>query len=56
MVFFSLLSYTTIFDAIATSRKGAFCATARMQNAPFGEAHTQNALFRGVARPECAFP
>ena len=28
------------------SRKGALCATARMQNAPFGEAHTQNALFR----------
>ena len=46
MVFFSLLPYTTIFDAI----------TARMQNALFGEAHTQNALFRDVARPECAFP
>ena len=36
MVFFSLLPYTTIFDAII----------ARMQSAPFGEAHTQNALFR----------
>jgi len=57
MVFFSLLPYTTIFDAIRTltekrilgrgpSRKGALCATARMQNAPFGEAHTQSALFR----------
>ena len=29
--------------------------TARMQNAPFGEAHTQSALFRDVARPECVF-
>ena len=46
MVFFSLLPYTTIFDAIEPSRKGALCATARMQNAPFGEAHTQSALFR----------
>ena len=36
-------------------RKRALGATtARMQNAPFGEAHTQNALFRDVARPECA--
>ncbi len=25
MVFFSLLPYTTIFDAIGHSRKGAFC-------------------------------
>ena len=40
----------------ATSRKGALCAPARMQSAPFGEARTQNALFRDVARPECAFP
>ena len=29
--------------------------TARMQNAPFGEAHTQNALFREVAVADCAF-
>ena len=29
--------------------------TARMQSALFGEAHTQSALFRDVARPECAF-
>ena len=28
--------------------------TARMQNAPFGEAHTQSALFRDAAGLECA--
>mgnify|MGYP000987768259 CR=1 FL=1 len=49
-------SHVKAQSAPATSRKGALCATARMQNAPFGEARTQNALFRGVARPECAFP
>ncbi len=38
-------------SAPATSRKGALRATARMQSAPFGEAHTQNALFRHVAAP-----
>ena len=38
------------------SRKGALCATARMQSASFGEAHTQNALFREALHPECAFP
>ena len=43
-------------SAPATSRKSALRATARMQSAPFGEAHTQNAPFRDVARPECAFP
>ena len=37
-------------------RKQALGATtARMQNTPFGEAHTQSALLRDVARPECAF-
>ena len=51
MVFFSLLPYTTIFDAIGPSRKGALCATARMQSAPFGEAHTQSALFRESDTP-----
>ena len=36
-------------------RKQALDATtARMQNAPFDEAHTQSAPFRDVARPECA--
>ena len=65
MVFFSLLPYTTIFDAIRTltekrilgrgpSRKGALCATARMQNAPFGEAHTQSAPFRESDTPQSA--
>ena len=29
--------------------------TARMQNAPFGEAHTQSAPFREVAVADCAF-
>ena len=36
MVFFSLLPYTTIFDAIPSE----------LQNAHFGEAYTQNAPFR----------
>ena len=36
MVFFSLLPYTTIFDAIRSN--------------------VQNALFRYVTHPECAFP
>ena len=63
-------SHVKAQSAPATSRKGALCAPARMQSAPFGEAHTQNALFRDVevaspaqnapfrdvARPECAFP
>ena len=63
-------SHVKAQSAPATSRKGAFCATARMQSAPFGEAHTQNALFRDVevASPaqsalfrdvagiDCAFP
>ena len=44
-------SHAKAQSAPATSRKGAFCATARMQSAPFGEAHTQNALFRHVAAP-----
>ena len=39
-------SHVKAQSAPATSRKGAFCATDRMQSAPFGEAHTQNALFR----------
>ena len=38
-------------SARGPSRKGAFCATARMQNAPFGEAHTQSALFRESDTP-----
>ena len=29
--------------------------TARMQTAPFGEAHTQSALFRESDPPECVF-
>ena len=39
MVFFSLLPYTTIFDAIAASRKSAFCDSQV----------TQTALFRHIA-------
>ena len=49
-------SHVKAQSAPVTSRKGALCAPARMQSAPFGEARTQNALFRDVARPECAFP
>ena len=49
-------SHVKAQSAPATSRKGALRATDRMQSAPFGEAHTQSALFRDVARPECAFP
>ena len=41
-------SHVKAQSAPVTSRKGALCATARMQNALFGEAHTQNALFRDV--------
>ncbi len=48
-------SHVKAHSAPAVSRKGALRATARMQSAPFGEAHTQNAPFRDVARPECAF-
>ena len=55
MVFFSLLPYTTIFDAIARALTERRTLLDRMQNAPFGEAHTQSAVFRDVARPECAF-
>ena len=50
MVFFSLLSYTTIFDAIRPN----------VQNALFREVCSagagQTALFRHVAATECAFP
>ena len=56
MVFFSLLPYTTIFDAIATSRKGALYTPDLTEKRTLWPAHTQNALFRDVARPECAFP
>ena len=41
-------SHAKAQSAPATSRKGALCAIACMQSAPFGEAHTQNALFRDV--------
>ena len=44
-------SHVKAQSAPATSRKGALCATARMQNALFGEAHTQNALFRESDTP-----
>ena len=44
-------SHVKAQSAPATSRKGALRATDRMQSAPFGEAHTQNALFRHVAAP-----
>ena len=47
--------YGKAHSAHGPSRKGALCATARMQNALFGEPHTQNALFRDIAHPECAF-
>ena len=64
MVFFSLLPYTTIFDAIATpprrdrkahsgratSRKGAFCAWASPKGALCVQAVTQNAVLREVQR------
>ena len=49
MVFFSLLSYTTIFDAIRH-------LTQRPQSAPFRENFIQNALFRTARVAECAFP
>ena len=55
MVFFSLLPYTTIFDAIAPSRKSALCLIACARNALLRELRTQNALFREGSAPECAF-
>ena len=46
MVFFSLLPYTTIFDAIAISRKSAFCA----------DDLTEKRILAVLKTPECAFP
>ena len=46
MVFFSLLSYTTIFDAIQRYRKLRFSVYRR----------GQTALFREPGLTECAFP
>ena len=46
MVFFSLLPYTTIFDAIDGLRKGALYVIDTMRNALFGN----------VATAEYAFP
>ena len=46
MVFFSLLSYTTIFDAIKLLRKGSL----------WGLQNRQNAVLREAAGAECAFP
>ena len=49
-------SHVKAHSAPAVSRKGALRATARMQSAPFGEARTQNALFREGPHTKCAFP
>ena len=46
MVFFSLLPYTTIFDAICTSRKSAFC----------GRVVTEKRILEPTGWAECAFP
>ena len=46
MVFFSLLPYTTIFDAIGDSRKGALCARAL----------TERRTLRDRSHAERAFP
>ena len=46
MVFFSLLPYTTIFDAIGPSRKDAFC----------GRVVTERRILKPTGRAECAFP
>ena len=40
----------------ATSRKGALYTLDLTEKRTLWPAHTQNALFRDVARPECAFP
>ena len=45
MVFFSLLPYTTIFDAIKLLRKGAL----------WGLQNRQNAVFREGVGAECGF-
>ena len=47
MVFFSLLPYTTIFDAIpAAPRKSAFC----------GRVVTEKRILEPTGWAECAFP
>ena len=46
MVFFSLLPYTTIFDAIASPRKGAFCTRTL----------TEKRSLKPAGWAECAFP
>ena len=47
MVFFSLLPYTTIFDAIPKPPKMRFSVRG---------CRAQNALFREGDDPECVFP
>ena len=57
MVFFSLLPYTTIFDAI--NRWAPECAfpSRRDRRMRFSvRVHAQNALFRTARVAECAFP
>ena len=69
MVFFSLLPYTTIFDAIPITyrtrllvrptRKVRFSVTSPVQNAPFGHvavaSPVQNALLRESDTPRVRF-
>ena len=49
-------SHVKAQSAPATSRKGALCTPDLTEKRSLWPAHTQNALFRDVARPECAFP
>ena len=49
-------SHVKAQSAPATSRKSALCTPDLTEKRTLWPAHTQNALFRDVARPECAFP
>ena len=49
-------SHVKAQSAPVTSRKGALYTPDLTEKRTLWPAHTQNALFRDVARPECAFP
>ena len=49
-------SHVKAQSAPAASRKSALCTPDLTEKRTLWPAHTQNAPFRDVARPECAFP
>ena len=60
MVFFSLLPYTTIFDAIPgspdASRKSAFCTRRLTQKRTLTAHLTKRRILHASSHTECAFP